>query len=181
MYPTLMDNSRVTIFTIGHSNTNLEHFLGLLMAHDIEVLVDTRTYPASRHVPHFGRRTLEQALNEVGVRYRYLGDKLGGRPRSPEFYDADGKVDYDRIEASDSYQEGIEQLLEAAASGRVCILCSEEDPLRCHRRNLIARTLVRRGVNVQHIRGDGGLESEEEVGQREWLSHKRNSAQVRLL
>ncbi|HLF08827.1 MAG TPA: hypothetical protein VI789_05710 [Dehalococcoidia bacterium] len=83
-------------------------------------------------------------------------------------------MDYDLIEVGASYQEGIEQLMEETRRGgsrtapiRVCLLCSEEDPLRCHRRNLIARTLVRQGGSVQHIGGDGRLESEEEVRQRE--------------
>ena len=46
---------------------------------------------------------------------------------------------------------------------RVAVMCSEEDPAACHRRLLIGRVLMGQGVTVQHIRGDGRLQSEEEL------------------
>jgi uncharacterized protein (DUF488 family) len=92
-----------------------------------------------------------------------MGDLLGGRPEARECYGADGKVDYDRVEAQEFYQRGIERLLDGIARFRVCLLCAEEDPSRCHRRLLITRTLVRRGVDVRHIRGTGVVESEAEI------------------
>ena len=33
-------------------------------------------------------------------------------------------------------------------------MCSEEDPYNCHRHNLITQTLVKKGLNVIHIRKD---------------------------
>jgi uncharacterized protein (DUF488 family) len=56
------------------------------------------------------------------------------------------------------YQQGIDQLIERANGQRVALMCSEEDPLHCHRHNLIAQTLLERGITVWHIRGDGRLE-----------------------
>ncbi|MCR4407599.1 MAG: DUF488 domain-containing protein [Anaerolineae bacterium] len=56
------------------------------------------------------------------------------------------------------YQKSIDQLIETASGQRVAIMCSEEDPLHCHRHNLITQTLLERGVTVWHIRGDGRLE-----------------------
>jgi uncharacterized protein (DUF488 family) len=46
-------------------------------------------------------------------------------------------------------------------------MCAEEDPLRCHRRRLVTRTLVHRGVRVEHIRGSGAVETEAQVAARE--------------
>jgi uncharacterized protein (DUF488 family) len=40
-------------------------------------------------------------------------------------------------------------------------MCAEEDPKRCHRQFLIAQTLLDRGIEMQHIRGDGTLEEAE--------------------
>lgn len=94
----------------------------------------------------------------------FLGQALGGRPADPAAYGPDGKLDHDRVERLDAYQRGIDQLLDEAARGRVCVLCAEEDPARCHRRLLIGRTLVRRGVRVLHIRGSGAVEPETELG-----------------
>jgi uncharacterized protein (DUF488 family) len=42
-------------------------------------------------------------------------------------------------------------------------MCGEEDPSRCHRRKLIARTLIQRSITVEHIRGDGKLHNEEDL------------------
>lgn len=152
-----------SVLTIGHSNHSLERFLSLLQQHEVEVLADARSQPVSRFSPHFARKALERAVAASSIGYLFMGDALGGRPRARECYDAEGKVDYDRIAAQPFYQRGIEQLLEGIARLRVCVLCAEEDPSRCHRRLLIARTLVQLGVEVRHIRGSGAVETEDEL------------------
>lgn len=159
-------SAKLSVLTIGHSNHPIEKFLGLLRAHDVEVLVDARSQPFSRFVPHFSRKALERAVTDASIRYLFMGDLLGGRPAARACYGADGKVDYDRVEAQEFYQHGIERLLDAIARFRVCVMCAEEDPSRCHRRLLIARTLVRRGVDVRHVRGTGAVESESELAMR---------------
>jgi len=153
-----------SIWTIGHSRHPIERFLALLRQHGVEVVVDARSHPASRFSPQFARRPLERAVGEAGMRYAYLGQALGGRPADPAAYGPDGKLDHDRVERLAAYQRGIEQLLDEAGRARVCVLCAEEDPARCHRRLLIARTVVRRGVRVLHIRGSGAIEPETELG-----------------
>ncbi len=153
-----------SIWTIGHSRHPIERLLALLREHGVEVLLDARSHPASRFSPQFARRPLERAVGDAGIRYVFLGQALGGRPADPAAYGADGKLDHDRVERLDVYQRGIDQLLDEAARGRVCVLCAEEDPARCHRRLLIGRTLVRRGVRVFHIRGSGAVEPETELG-----------------
>jgi len=158
------DPSRaLSVLTIGHSRHPLDKFLGLLRQHEAEILVDVRSQPFSRFSPHFSRKALERAVTGASIRYLFMGDALGGRPQSPACYDAGGKLDYDRVEAQDFYQRGIERLLEGIARFRVCLLCSEEDPSSCHRRLLITRTLVRRGVDVRHIRGTGAIDAEAEL------------------
>lgn len=80
----------VSVFTIGHSNHSSKKFAGLLKEHEIEVLVDARSRPYSRHVPHFNARDIEATLSDAGVGYLFLGRELGGRPEGEEFYDAKG-------------------------------------------------------------------------------------------
>jgi len=150
--------SQLSVLTIGHSRHPIEKLIGLLHEHHVEVLVDARSQPFSRFSPQFSRKPLERSLTEASIRYLFLGDQLGGRPLSRACYDADGKIDYDRVEAQDFYQRGIERLLDGIARFRVCILCAEEDPARCHRKLLIGRTLLQRGVEVIHIRASGELE-----------------------
>jgi uncharacterized protein (DUF488 family) len=155
------------LFTIGHSNQALEDFLDLLQQQGIEVVADVRTVPRSRYVPHFNAKPLAAALARRAIDYLSLGLELGGRPESDEFYDEQGHVLYGRLAVSPAFQEGIDRVLGEAASYRIALLCSEENPSRCHRHLLIGRVLRERGIAVSHIRGDGRLETEAELAARE--------------
>lgn len=155
------------LLTIGHSRHPLADFLGLLARHQVDVLVDVRSHPVSRFSPQFSRHALERALSSAAIGYQFQGDALGGRPRSPACYRPDGTLDYDLVEAQDFYQRGIAELLASLPRARVCVLCAEEDPSDCHRRQLITRTVAGRGVAVHHIRGSGALEAEADLRARE--------------
>ena len=48
------------------------------------------------------------------------------------------------------YEEGIEKLIKLSNEDRVCYMCSEAVPWRCHRL-IISNTLVSKGINVYHI------------------------------
>jgi uncharacterized protein (DUF488 family) len=150
-------------FTVGHSNVGLDQFLGLLRQHSVGVLVDVRSEPYSKYVPHFNGQALKPAVTAVGIKYLYLGDVLGGRPREPQYYDADGHVRYDLLAASPDFIEGIDRLLRGIREHRVALMCNEEDPAECHRRLLVGRVLAEHGVTVMHIRGDGRLQPEAEL------------------
>lgn len=147
----------MTLYSIGHSNVEISAFLALLKEHGIEKLVDTRSQPYSRYSPQFGRDLLRAALKDEGIEYIFMGDRIGGRPPGSEFYLPSGRVDYDLLEHAPFYLAGIESLLELGAQARVAFMCSEADFHHCHRYHLITRTLVNRGVAVQHITHAGEL------------------------
>ena len=151
------------LFTIGHSAHPTEHFLKLLGSHSIEVVVDARSRPYSKFAPQYSQEPLKKALLDAGFQYVYLGRELGGMPEESEYYDSDGRVLYRRVAASESFQRGLAQLESGLARYRVAVLCAEEDPSHCHRRLLITTVLKARGVNVEHIRGDGRLQPESEM------------------
>ncbi len=141
----------MVIYTIGHSNIEIGTFLGLLREHEIDLLADVRSQPHSRYSPHFNRESLQRALAQHDIAYLHLGTQLGGRPADREFYLANGKVNYPRLAESPAYLTGIERLLALAEDHRVAFMCSEADYQHCHRYWLITRTLVERGIVVQHI------------------------------
>ncbi|HEX9359699.1 MAG TPA: DUF488 domain-containing protein [Streptosporangiaceae bacterium] len=151
------------LFTIGHSNQALDHFLSLLQRHGIEAVADVRTVPWSRYVPHFNATTLGAALASQGIDYVPLGRELGGRPAGDEFYDEQGHVLYGRLAASPAFQDGLDRVLARARTSRIALLCAEEDPARCHRHLLIGPVLRQRGVPVSHIRRDGHTETEADL------------------
>jgi len=140
-----------TIFTIGHSDHDMETFIGLLREHDITVVVDVRSQPYSRWASQFNRETLTEELVAHDIDYRFMGDVLGGRPSDSGLY-ARGAPDFGRIEETKSYQEGIGRLIDLGRAQRVAVMCSEGDYRECHRHHLIAQTLLRREVRVVHIK-----------------------------
>ncbi len=152
-----------TLYTIGHSNHDEDHFCALLKQHGIEVLGDVRSQPYSRYTPHFNSEPLQAALAQRGIRYVFLGDELGGRPASENLYDAEGYVLYHLVAETPEFERGLERLETGMAKYRVAIMCSEEDPAVCHRFLLVTRVLRASGVAVQHIRGDGSLASDDQV------------------
>ena len=72
------------------------------------------------------------------MKYVLMGRELGGRPNR-EFNDEEGHV----------------------------LPCREENPAGCHRPLLVGRVLGQRGTAVDHIRGDGRIQSEAELIQEE--------------
>jgi uncharacterized protein (DUF488 family) len=155
----------VTAFTIGHSNHPLDHFLSLLRQHEIQLLVDVRSVPYSKHAPQYRKHEIQKAIESQGMTYVYLGKELGGMPRAQE----------------PDFQAGLARFLALAEEKRVAIMCAEEDPGKCHRSALIAPELRERGVQVVHIRGDergqrDGKEAEADGGQLSLFGGKRSSS-----
>ena len=165
------------LYTIGHSNHTLDAFLDLLRRHAVEVLIDTRSAPYSRFAPQFNHDALKAAALGQGIRYGFYGKELGGRPEGDEFYDAQGHVLYGELAQSPLFGDGLARVISGAEKYRVALLCSEEDPNVCHRRLLLARVLEEKGVAVTHIRGDGRLETEQEIQAAE---ARQNAAQPSL-
>jgi uncharacterized protein (DUF488 family) len=142
------------MFTIGHSTRSIEEFTGILRAHAVDLLVDVRTVPKSRHNPQFHVENLPASLRDAGIEYRHMAE-LGGlrRPR-PDSANAAwrnasfrGYADYMETPAFDA---ALSELLSVAKGRRAVIMCAEAVPWRCHR-SLIADALTARGEPVEHI------------------------------
>jgi uncharacterized protein (DUF488 family) len=149
----------VKLYTIGHSNIEVEEFVKLLKKEGIEVLVDVRSQPYSKYASQFNKENIMKVLMANDIKYVFMGDALGGRPDDKSCY-KNGNPDYDLIRQKDFYQKGIERLIEGIAKYRIVIMCSEEDPIKCHRRNLIAKDLHENGFEIFHIRLSGEIEND---------------------
>ena len=153
-----MNSTLHQIFTIGHSNHSFEVFLALLREHRVNEVVDVRSSPFSRYTPQFNHDTLNGVLERTDIGHVFLGTELGGRPADRSCYDADGRVNYDRLANTDLFDDGISRIVRAADQRRVAVMCSEKEPLDCHRALLIAKVLEERGAAVEHILADGSVE-----------------------
>lgn len=155
----------VMIYTIGHSNHTLTHFLGLLQGQGVTLLADVRSTPYSRFNPQFRREPLAESLTKAGIEYLFLGEELGARSKDRSCYE-EGRVSYRKLAATELFRQGIERLLAAARTHTVAIMCAEKDPLDCHRTILVARELQQTGASIAHILATGGVESHEQSMQR---------------
>lgn len=155
----------LSVLTIGHSTHPWERFAALLQAAGVTAIGDVRTSPYSRRCPHFNRDELQAKLRQIGVAYVFLGAELGGRPNEPELY-SDGVADYERMAKSEEFSKGLRRVIEGAKNYRIALLCSEQDPLSCHRCLLVGRALTNHGLQVRHILGQGAVTTQAEIEDR---------------
>lgn len=151
------------LFTIGHSNLNIETFISLLQKHGITAVADVRSHPYSRRFPHFSQPALKTSLLNAGINYVFLGRELGARPEDLSCYDATGKALYERIAATNLFSTGIQRLLKGVETYKIALMCAEKDPITCHRTILVCRQLRKFGLQINHILSDGNLETHEEL------------------
>lgn len=156
--------NKLPIYTIGHGARKAADFLELLKRYKIAFLVDVRSQPFSRYHPQFTQKTLQTFLEENDIRYVFMGDTLGGRPKDPTCYDEDGRINYNKVKTKEFFQEGIERLKTAYKKNLpVAIMCSERDPAHCHRYHLIATVLDTQLIEVVHIDEKGELKTQREI------------------
>lgn len=157
-----MTQAAAEILTIGHSTLPYERFLALAREAGVTAIADVRSTPFSRHFPHFNRDVLQDALRRDGIAYVHLGGELGGRPSRPAFF-SDGTADYEKMARSPDFARGLARVLDGSKTYRIALMCSEHDPLDCHRCLLVGRALHERGTSVRHILGTGTLRPHAEI------------------
>lgn len=147
------------VWTIGHSNHSAQHFLSLLQANGITAVADVRSQPFSRFCPHFNQRALKAGLKQNQIAYTFLGKELGARSEDDSCYDPEGKVIYRRLAETAEFKEGLRRVDEGVEKGyHIALMCSEREPLECHRTFLISKELILRGYMVMHIHADFSTE-----------------------
>jgi uncharacterized protein (DUF488 family) len=156
---------RFDLFSIGHSNLAAERFTAMLRAAGADTVADVRSVPASRFCPWFSAKNLAPLLAKDGMAYLGFGGALGGRPRDASLY-CDGIADYEAMARLAGFKAGLEWLMAEAGRHRLCLMCSERDPLDCHRCLLVARALAARGLTIGHILHDGAIEPHAATEQR---------------
>ena len=153
------------IYTIGHSTHTIQDFIKLLKSRGITAIADVRSAPYSRFQPQFNREALAKDLYEVGIEYVFVGDSIGGRSANQDDYE-NGRVIYARLKNNDYFENGIQRVILGSQKFKLALMCSEKEPIECHRTLLVGQTLFEQGVPVTHIHGDGSLEKHEDAIQR---------------
>ena len=146
------------LYSVGHSNQTQEEFLELLKSHDVNCIVDVRSVPASKYTPQFNMEPLKWFLKSHGIQYLHFGEEFGAR--RTDCLDADEQVNFEKAIETPNFKRGVDRLMNGLAKGfRISLMCSEANPLECHRFSLVARYFYDHWLDVQHILKDAELVS----------------------
>jgi uncharacterized protein (DUF488 family) len=149
------------LLTVGHGTASEEELGGRLREAGVAALVDVRTAPGSRRLPHVGRDRMAQWLPAYDVTYRW-DKRLGGfRKLPPDSPDTVWRNNSFRAYAAwmrePEFLAAIDDLLAGAANECTTVMCSESVWWRCHRRMIADFATLSRGFDVGHLMPDGRL------------------------
>ena len=164
-----------TIFTVGHSNGTVEELMSLLTLANIDCVVDVRSVPMSKYAPQFNMESLKRYLSSHGVFYMHFGEEFGARRNDSII---GGQVNFEKAVTTPAFLRGVERIKKGLAQGHhISLMCSEADPLACHRFAMVSRYFFDNGFDVKHILHTNEIVSHEEL-ERQMIAEmlrKRNS------
>ena len=152
------------LFSVGHSNQSIEEFYQLLESQRIDCILDVRSMPYSKYTPQFNEEVLRSWLKKQGVLYVPFGKHFGARRsdclKETTFVkkgvkETKSQVNFELGVTTSAFLNGVERLNKALDQNRrVSLMCSEADPLGCHRFSFISRYFYDLGWDVLHIMRD---------------------------
>jgi uncharacterized protein (DUF488 family) len=149
------------LLTVGHGTASEQELGERLGGAGVTALVDVRTAPGSRRLPHVGRDRLAQWLPAYGISYRWEARLGGFRKLPPDSPDVWWRNDSFRAYAAwmrePEFVDAIDEVLAGAEAEPTTIMCSESVWWRCHRRMIADFAQLARGVQVRHLMPDGRL------------------------
>lgn len=157
-----------SVFTVGHSNMSQDEFDALLRRHGVQVLVDIRSYPRSKYCPHFNQDVLDKHEASKDIEY-YHFPEFGGHQFVGKGEDR-RQLSYEESMKTPEFKEAMKTLRDCVKEGyRVALMCSENDPMDCHRMVMMGRALAHpevygskaKPIDVQHITRQGYCLSQE--------------------
>lgn len=152
------------IYTIGHSTHQIDYFLSLLREYDVDCLIDVRSLAASTHNPQYNQEPLKNYLKHNGIVYQHFPEEFGARFNDPDLLDDEGRVDFEKVRKTFAFKNGMERLWQSVDKGHViALMCSEGEPLDCHRFSMVSVGLIKDGFEVKHIMKDKTLKTHKEL------------------
>ena len=166
------------LYSVGHSSQSQEEFLELLKRHDVNCIVDVRSLPASKYTPQFNMDPLKWFLKKNDIQYLHFGEEFGAR--RTDSLNTEGQVDFEQAARTIKFKRGVERLMNGLQKGFcISLMCSEANPLECHRFSLVSRYFYDNGLDVQHILKDGELVSHESL-EKEMIDEYLHSRKPKL-
>lgn len=152
------------LFTIGHSQHSTNYFISLLNKYGIDYLLDVRSTPYSKYAEQYNKENISRELKSVNIRYSFMGKCFGARPQNVELYNDEGCLDFERVRESQDFNKGIENVILGLNQGhRIALMCTEKEPIDCHRAILVARAFEMRTIYAKHILSSGKILTQQQL------------------
>lgn len=140
------------VYTIGHSAHKINYFLSILRTYNINCIIDVRSIPYSKYTPQFNEDNLKTILHNNKIHYISMGKELGARRDETDLYTLEGYLDFEKVRMSSLFIKGIERIKAGIEKGfNITLMCTEKDPIDCHRNILVARELYKQDYDVVNI------------------------------
>lgn len=155
------------LYTIGHSQHEFRYFSDLLKTYEINYLLDVRSTPYSKYAETYNKERLNSLLSAKGITYSFMGKFFGARSNNAELYNDEGYLDFEKVSYSDLFIKGMESVnLGLKRGNNIVLMCTEKDPIDCHRAIMVARAFSLKGIDVKHILPNGTYQTQQELDER---------------
>lgn len=155
-----------TVYTIGYSGFKIDDFVKILKINGISLVVDVRSKPYSRYYTDYNKENLVAKLAKSNIYYRNYCDEFGAR-QGDRLYYPNGYLDFEIFSKSKAFLSGIEKLKKAMEKNyKFVLLCSEKDPINCHRTILVARAFHMDGYKIIHLIPNENYLTQEDIEER---------------
>ncbi|MGF0071778.1 DUF488 family protein [Streptococcus orisratti] len=154
------------LFTIGHSNFEFSYLVERLKKYEIDWVFDVRSVPHSAFAPQYNSENLSKELPKYDIDYYEMGEYFGARQLSREYRKCypDGYLDFELWCKTIPYLKAKQGMLKRGIpKHNIALMCTEKNPIDCHRAIMITRDLELDGIESYHILGNGTLKTQSEL------------------
>lgn len=169
------------IYTVGHSTHHVDYFLELLREYGVNCVIDVRSVAASSYNPQYNEEPIKNFLKNNKITYLHFAEEFGARRTDPDLLGEKGKVDFEKVRNAWSFQNGLKMVWQGIKKGDVmAIMCSESEPLDCHRFSMVSVGLEDDGFEVKHILKNKSIKTNEELKNELLNKFKKKLPQIDL-
>lgn len=154
------------LYTIGHSHHEPDYFLRLLRKYDINYVLDVRSTPYSKFAPQFNAETINAFLSKRNINYVQMGNFFGARPKDLELYTPEGYLDFNKTRNTVDFKKAVNNVLLGMNKGNnIALMCTEKNPIECHRTILVSKAFYDLNIPVKHILSNGTLRTQDSINE----------------
>lgn len=162
------------LFTIGHSQHDIEYFIKMLRKYNVNYVLDVRSTPYSKYAEQYNRENIEKYISRNGIRYSFMGKFFGARPSEKELYCAEGYLDFERVRKSERFIKGFNNVMLGLQRGyNIAFMCTEKDPFDCDSLIYSIATVLNAALTLSDVDDEKKLECNNVIV--EWLERTAES------